>query len=359
MTYTGSTVSAMQKPGASVRVKADAATAFILGNGPSLKGVDLKSLSDFPTFGMNAAYRRWRQIDWRPTYYICLDLVVGVSHAAAIADLIREGRIEKFLLRSNLIAGLGELAGSDRVVNFDALANADDIFKGVTITTGSGAALWAASLGYRQMVVNGVDGRYVEVVEGARQRDGIELEIVETSDNPNYFFDDYQQPGDRYNLPNPRPDLHVQAWREAAGNLAAREVRVFNANPNSAVRCFPFVEWAAYLDEGSEISPADEAPQSATDARHGGAQGRLRSFFRRHGAAVGLLAAVAVMGAAFAAAGRAPIVAALAIILASALAVAFMYGRYALVRHVNALQQEVTGLKARMAELERRAGGGG
>ena len=63
-------------------------TLILLGNGPSLRGFDFARLRKFDCIGMNAAYRYWHQIGWYPRYYICLDLVVGVSHKDAIVDMV-------------------------------------------------------------------------------------------------------------------------------------------------------------------------------------------------------------------------------------------------------------------------------
>ena len=110
-----------QTPQSDTLLRADSRTAFVLGNGPSLADVSLPSLSDYATIGLNAAYRYWREIDWRPRYYACVDTVVGLSHKDEIATLVEEGRIEKFLLRNNLIEALGPVARTNRVVNFDVL----------------------------------------------------------------------------------------------------------------------------------------------------------------------------------------------------------------------------------------------
>jgi hypothetical protein len=250
----------MAIPGAAEpsRVAADGRTLFVIGNGPSLKAVDLTRLSSYATLGMNAAYRYWRQIDWRPKYYACLDLVVGLSHRDEIAALIREGRIEKFVLRANLIQSLGDVACDRRVINFDVLQRRHPLLQIPAITTGSHSALWGGLEGYSRIVMLGIDARYTEIVSGAARRNGTELEIVNEGRNPNYFFDGYQKAGDRYNLPNPRPGLHVDAWREAARRLSAAGVDVFNANPESAVQCFPFISLDELLGGGAIASPAPE-----------------------------------------------------------------------------------------------------
>ncbi len=342
--------------------------AFILGNGPSLAGVRLADLPS-ATFGMNAAYRYWREIDWRPTHYACLDLVVGMSHKDAIAALIDEERIGAFLLRDNLIAALGERARNAKIVNFDALCARDALFEGVTVTTGSGAALWAASLGRRRLIMLGVDGRYRQIVDGAEKRAGIELEIVQTADNPNYFYDGYQQPGDRYNLPDPRPALHVNAWREAGRKLSAAGVEVYNASPASAVRCFPFIDIDAFLTGGARPAPADEPlterGASATTEEEGdvgdGSQTgrqRLAAFARRTFPLILGLGGVLLMLIVLWTRAAAPSMAALtSVVLAAgllfAMAVGGLYARFALIAHLHALSREVAQLKARLRDLER------
>ncbi|MEZ5996622.1 MAG: glycosyltransferase [Hyphomonadaceae bacterium] len=215
----------------------------VLGNGPSLKGFDFTQLRGVDTVGMNAAYRYWREIGWHPRYYACLDTVLGLSHAVEIEAMIDKAEdlgIDAFLLRQNLIETLDDGARrSRRVINFDELSHAGGLLDIHPLTTGSHAALFGALLGYRSIVLLGVDANYVERVEGAEARTGTELELVAPpAHNPNYFFEGYQRRGDRYNVPNPAPDLHVECWRAAGARLAGRGVAVWNANPTSRVDAF-------------------------------------------------------------------------------------------------------------------------
>src|SRR5688572_15879489 len=76
---------------------------LVLGNGPSLKKHYFPLFKDTDTLGMNAAYRYWRQIDWYPTYYSCLDDQVVVSHADAIAQMVREKRSRRFFLHQDIL----------------------------------------------------------------------------------------------------------------------------------------------------------------------------------------------------------------------------------------------------------------
>lgn len=246
----------------------DRATALVLGNGPSLAEMDLPALDGLATFGLNAAYRFWETIDWRPSHYVCLDSVVGLSHKDAIAELIEENRISAFLLRENLIEELGDLAEDLRVTNFDQLARRDMMYSNFVVTTGAGAALWAAGLGYRRIILAGVDGAYTELVGGAKRNQGSELEIVTAENNPNYFFQGYQLPGDRYQIPNPKPGLHLQSWRTADALISKfSDAHVYNGNPNSEVRIFPFVDLNQVLRS---------TPQGSADETGSGKIGRSK-----------------------------------------------------------------------------------
>lgn len=216
---------------------------IVLGNGRSLAEFDFEQIRNCDAIGMNAAYRYWDQIGWYPRYYACLDTELGPSHKSAIERLISEADtlgIDAFLLRGTLIRELDQACQqSVRVIDFDELAR-EGWLAALPLTTGSHAALFAAMLGYRELILLGVDCNYVEVVEGAERREGTALEIVNAPrENPNYFFDDYQREGDRYNIPNPVPDFHVEAWRCIAPSLLVRDIRVWNANLASRVDAFP------------------------------------------------------------------------------------------------------------------------
>lgn len=231
-----------------------AGPAIVLGNGPSLKGFDFNRLKPFDVFGMNAAYRYWDEIGWYPRFYSCLDLVVGISHAEQIARLIRnapEYGIQRFLLRRKLIDHIGAIQNAERIIDFDLLRSGTRQFSRLPITTGSHTLIWAASLGFREICLLGVDCNYVEIVTGAERREGMVLEITRASENPNYFFAGYQQVGDKYNIPNSTsPDLHLDSWRAAAISVQESGARVLNANLKSRVDAFDFARFEDFESRG-------------------------------------------------------------------------------------------------------------
>ncbi|WP_183817124.1 hypothetical protein [Parvularcula dongshanensis] len=190
---------------------------------------------------MNAAYRAWSQEQSWPTYYACLDLVVGLSHASAITDMVEQAGslgIEQFLLRRNLLDAAPSIRRSDKVLCYDDLPKSGILARCRPVTTGSHAALWGAELGYEEVVLLGIDGRYVEMLPQAKREEGIELRIQRQAANPNYYFDEYQQVGDRYCVPNPGGGTHAIAWRRAARALDQRGVTVLNGSKASAIDRF-------------------------------------------------------------------------------------------------------------------------
>lgn len=225
--------------------------AFVLGNGPSLKDVDFESLKGIATIGMNAAYRYWHEHHWYPTYYCCMDTVVILSHAEAIYGLIQErvkNGIQYFFLRRAILDIYPDLEKISEVLFQEDLEKQNPLFRVGPITTGSYSMLFLIHLGFRKIILAGVDCNYVEIIKGASKTENNELIIDQNiEDNPNYFFATYQQKGDSYNIPNPNPGLHERAWKHAYEALKANcsrvnDFEIMNTNSQSQVSYFPHID---------------------------------------------------------------------------------------------------------------------
>lgn len=224
--------------------------AIIIGNGSSLCGFDFKNkLKGVPTFGMNAAYRYWDRINWYPDYYCCLDLVVGLSHKNEIKRIIEnsdEYGIKKFLLRDNLIQEIGEIKNKYKIINFENINKNFCFLTESKITTGSHTAAWAAEMGFQNIILLGMDSNYVEVLPEASSYEPNKLVIQETpKHNPNYFFDDYQQKGDKYHVPNTNPQsmTHRISWKNLSHTFAKYDILVINANLQSKLEYYHKIEF--------------------------------------------------------------------------------------------------------------------
>jgi hypothetical protein len=221
-------------------------SVIVLGNGPSLRGVDLWSLAEFPTIGMNAAYRYWRKLDWFPTYYCCLDEVVVESHVDSISRLIEDGRIQKFFLSGRFLQLRPQYLHDTRIVDLDRVSQEWFIQRGEQlgksrihhaafyscfpglITTGAWAVRWATMLGYSHIYLMGIDGQYTERLPETQDLGSYRLRMTATPErNPNYFFDDYQEAGDEFHLPNPlsgHPRMHIEAFAAIKHDFAQQGI---------------------------------------------------------------------------------------------------------------------------------------
>ena len=250
---------------------------FVIGNGPSLRGFDFRRLNDVDTLGMNAAFRYWERIDWRPTHYACLDDALIDTHKDAIRDLVEEGWIRSFCLSGRMLEHFPDLAGHANIRFLDSyvpywhehrgqqfgLALRDSPFFRTRspnlLTTGAYSLRFAAELGYRRIILLGIDLDYVPLAE-AEPADGLRLVVTETpSENPNYFFDDYQQAGDEFHVPNPEShdeELHVAAFAAVRDDFEAEGLDIQILNTNAASRLsrdavLPYASLASLLGEPS------------------------------------------------------------------------------------------------------------
>jgi hypothetical protein len=207
---------------------------IVMGNGPSLAQLkDFHWLKNFEidTIGMNAAYRYWEKINWYPTYYSCFDHVVTNHHKKKLAEMIENQSIP--IVKYFLLQKISD-SQKNQVVDINGsvgtFSNNFETF-GYGGGTGQCACEVGVCLGYKKLLLIGIDGNYVELINECQQReiDGtIVLEIKETpKKNPNYFIDDYQQAGDLYNLPQCHK-FHVEPWNKFAAFARENHIDVVN-----------------------------------------------------------------------------------------------------------------------------------
>lgn len=213
-------------------------TIVIMGNGPSLKNVNFQSLSTFDTFGMNLAYRHWEKINWWPTYHACFDYVVTDNHTKEFKKLIERPDSDirmHFLLRpvsSNPKLKVMKFK-DDKTGSFSM--NLDNF--GYGGNTGVNCCQIAACLGYQKIILIGIDCDYVQVVDGAKLVGSRLITESAPTTNPNYFMDDYNRPGDVYNVPNAEIH-HRPAWKSFAEFAKQHSIDVINCSQTSTLKCF-------------------------------------------------------------------------------------------------------------------------
>ena len=217
-------------------------TLILMGNGPSLADVDFADLEGYDTFGLNSAYRAYERLNWYPTYHGCFDYRVTDNHKESFINLIENSPIKKcFYIRDLSKAKTFQyvnLLEYGTTNKWNSSPNDFDNFHD-NGNSGANASSVASCLGYEKIILLGVDCNYVEFVEGS-EKDGTALRMKETpEENPNYWFDDYQQAGDEYNVPRGL-GFHKPTWNMFAYRAAHANIEVVNASPISTLRCFRF-----------------------------------------------------------------------------------------------------------------------
>jgi len=252
---------------------------YVIGNGPSLKGFDLKRIDARYALGMNAAYRFWREVDWHPAHYCCLDDQMIETHHGQINALYEEGLVQDFFLHGRFFELHPDKIGNPAFLSLDQVSrhwhgrrggrmglafqehpafHASDTTK---VTTGAYSVRYMAYKGFSQIALMGIDLRYVEILPEARPTHGVGLVMAETpTSNPNYFFDSYQQEGDLFNIPNPTAhegNLHLKSFELVRDDFTANDVQteVLNTNPASLLAeagIFPLVDVETIIDASTK-----------------------------------------------------------------------------------------------------------
>jgi hypothetical protein len=214
-------------------------TLIVMGNGPSLKDVDFNLINNIDTFGLNAAYRYYQRTNWWPKYFGCFDYVVTESHKANFQKLINDSPIERFFFIKNYFAGpkfqFVNLRGFAQ--DCSLLSSSFDAFIDCG-NSGTNACQVGIMMGYNKIILLGVDANYTEIVDGVIPG-GVYIMDKTPNKNPNYWFDDYQQKGDRFN----KPGLHqyqIPGWNRLASKIKTHrsDIDVVNCSPISKLECF-------------------------------------------------------------------------------------------------------------------------
>jgi hypothetical protein len=216
-------------------------TLVVMGNGPSLKDVDFNTLRGCDTFGLNSAYRAYPRLNWWPTYHGCFDYRVTDNHREKFIDLIDSGKIKKHFYIRNLsdkenfqyvnLLGYGSTNRmNNKLEDFKAFHDNGN--------SGANACSVGVCLGYKKIILLGVDCNYVEFVDGSKKDGPGGLVMEKTPDkNPNYWFDDYQQRGDEYNIPAGL-SFHMPTWNLFAYRASHANIEVINCSPITTLRGF-------------------------------------------------------------------------------------------------------------------------
>jgi len=206
---------------------------FIIGNGPSLKKMDLKPLEKEITFGLNRIYLLFPKIGFSTTYYVAVNRLVIQQCAEDIEKL----KIQKFI---NWDARKWIKFTDDMIMvkdpHFLPLNFSKDpsniIWEGATVTYVT--MQLAYYLGFKQVILIGVDHNFVTKGEPHK-------EIISTGPDQNHFDPAYFDKGFRWQL----PDLVTseKAYKLAKKHFIKDNREILDATVDGRLDIFPKVNF--------------------------------------------------------------------------------------------------------------------
>jgi uncharacterized Rossmann fold enzyme len=201
---------------------------LIIGNGPSTKELNFNNLDkNIITIGMNSAYRYWYKIKWFPDIYVSLDHIVTESNYENIMELLKIDKIKIFFLHDILLKKNKHLRENKKIIFLSDLHYKYNMFNNDMLTTGAYSIRLAIFLGFYNIDFIGIDCNYINHIPGSKKLENHKLIISEDMNiNQNYFFDDYQQKGDIYQVPDVNKDFHLRCINSIYNDLENLKVKL-------------------------------------------------------------------------------------------------------------------------------------
>tara|TARA_B100001094_G_scaffold332100_1_gene402768 strand:+ start:1745 stop:2686 length:942 start_codon:yes stop_codon:yes gene_type:complete len=201
-------------------------TAYVIGTGPSLRGIDMSLLRDKKTITFNRAYIAFEDWGFDPSYYMCIDCEDIKSIGDDVSNLIETSKIEHFFLPDEFQIGHGK----ENVTLLQNIPEAWAILhclssyiymkdRNLIITNLMPNAGWMGVkmlylMGYSEVALLGCDARYRVDDESQRSIVWDSSGCVSEEDyDVNHFRDDYFGKGQRFGRPIDEDQLKRQ-WTQ-------------------------------------------------------------------------------------------------------------------------------------------------
>jgi len=218
-------------------------TIVIMGNGPSLKGVDFALFDGVHTFGMKNAYRFFEKVGWWPTYFGNFDVMSLQKNVRDYQRIVQDPDIpvKTFFMavpvcespRLRVLRMRGELYqfGS----TWETFGDGGN--------TAVNCAQAAVCLGYKRILLIGIDCKWDHTPEVRGP-----YTVTDSSANKDYFFDDYKRQGEVYNAPKPEI-FHFPAWAYFLKFAKENDVQVINCSSISKLGLMQMSSLEAELNQ--------------------------------------------------------------------------------------------------------------
>jgi hypothetical protein len=215
---------------------------FIIGNGPSLRQMDLSPLRDEITFGLNRIYLLFPELGFSTTFLVSINRlvldqkmeeIVGAAPTVFVnwwsRKLVPPGGPQPIFLRVTSL-----------IPRFSTRAE-HGIWAGGTVTYAS--MQLAYHMGFEEVILIGVDHSFVD--EGPPNRT-----VESTGPDANHFHPEYFPEGFRWQL----PDLEVSeaAYRLARDAFEEDGRRIVDATVGGKLEVFPKIDFTSLFERAED-----------------------------------------------------------------------------------------------------------
>lgn len=216
-------------------------TLVVMGNGPSLADIDLNLLNKFDTFGLNLAYKAYYKLNWWPTYHGSFDYHTTKENRQQFKKLVEDSQdIQRFFYLENIsddsrcqLIKLLSFGSSNKwntsEQDFSSFNDGGN--------SGVNACQVGVCLGYKKIILVGVDCNYPELDNFEKLSNGKFRLKDKIESNEWHWFEDYLEVGDTINPPNVKK-FHLQPWLTFASRSFQNGIEVINCSPKSKLNCF-------------------------------------------------------------------------------------------------------------------------
>lgn len=223
----------------SLKNKYKGKTAFIIGNGPSLRAEDLDILrkKGIYTFASNRINLIYDKTDWRPDCYIAIDRFIFRNNDQTIYKQLQEN-LELYFLSQEVFAGIKGANANHNICFFKSQPNSYyrcvkefscDVFKyvvdGFTVTYS--AMQLAYYMGFKTVYLLGVDCNYAKIV----RKNGT---IADGCKEVSYFSKNY----DPNNANTGYVDGMIQAYEMAEKFSKGKDFKIYNVSRGGVLEIF-------------------------------------------------------------------------------------------------------------------------
>lgn len=220
--------------------------AFIIGNGPSLRSMDLTPLENEFTFGLNRIYLKFPDMGFATTFLLASEQNVieqfGADMAKSDSQVLLSHRFAKNVTLP--AATLTFLSRRSRVFGTDPLFWGFHDGNTITYT----AMQMAFYFGFHEVILIGVDHSFkFEGEPGAV--------VVSRADDPNHFDPSYFGDGIVWKLPN-LPMSEV-SYHMARHHYERNGRRILDATVGGQLTVFPKADWEGIVTRGPASGPSN------------------------------------------------------------------------------------------------------